>query len=225
MRELLLKLMNISDADQLHHLNLNCLQELPFIHLYSKDRQGKYIGSSNSQARNIGYKNGQDLFGLTDNDLCVADDAAIIRRNDERVMMQQTPIFYTENVTTLNGDKFNGMSYKFPLRSRSKKTIGIIGASLLTEMNGKYLLDMKLAMCSNKQERKETERLTTREIDCLYYLVRGMTAKQIADTLKLSKRTIEHYLINVKAKLSCTSRFELVNQALKLKCIKDKLLG
>ena len=58
--------------------------------------------------------------------------------------------------------------------------------------------------------------LTKRQADCLFYLTRGMTSKQIAKQLQLSPKTIEHYLINVKAKLDCNNRAELITKGLKL---------
>jgi DNA-binding CsgD family transcriptional regulator len=61
-------------------------------------------------------------------------------------------------------------------------------------------------------------------MDCLYHLVLGMTTKEIAKELSLSHRTVEHYLENTRAKLNCSSRNELVNQALKIPSIKTSLL-
>ena len=65
--------------------------------------------------------------------------------------------------------------------------------------------------------------LTKRQTDCLYYLVQGMTVKQIAETMSLSARTVEHYLEAVKSKLQCKKRSELISRALKMKSIKDRL--
>lgn len=42
--------------------------------------------------------------------------------------------------------------------------------------------------------------LSTREIECLYYLSKGKSFKEIALILNLSARTIEHYLDNIKKK-------------------------
>ena len=54
--------------------------------------------------------------------------------------------------------------------------------------------------------------VSKRESHCLYYLMRGMTGKQIAKTLKLSPRTVEFYLENAKLKLKCQNRHELINK-------------
>ena len=45
-------------------------------------------------------------------------------------------------------------------------------------------------------------RLSKRETECIYYLIRGMTIKRIAQTLKLSPRTVESYIKNIKNRIS-----------------------
>lgn len=52
--------------------------------------------------------------------------------------------------------------------------------------------------------------LSKRESECAYYLTRGMTMKLIAKTMGLSPRTIEFYIENIKDKLNCNSRSELI---------------
>jgi DNA-binding CsgD family transcriptional regulator len=56
----------------------------------------------------------------------------------------------------------------------------------------------------------QKKKLTQRQYDCLYYLAKGMTIKETGCQLKLSSRTVEHYLDAIKQKLNCRSRSELV---------------
>ena len=55
--------------------------------------------------------------------------------------------------------------------------------------------------------------LSKREKEVLYLISKGLLAIQIADQLKLSKRTVEHYIENIKNKLNCTSKSELIQKA------------
>lgn len=57
-------------------------------------------------------------------------------------------------------------------------------------------------------------KLSTRQFECLYYLARGMTMKQIARKMMLSPKTIEHYLAAIKNKMSCSTRYELIEKAI-----------
>ena len=47
------------------------------------------------------------------------------------------------------------------------------------------------------------------EKDCLYYYLHGLSAKETALTLKLSPRTIETYLAEIKEKLQCHTKHDL----------------
>ncbi len=52
--------------------------------------------------------------------------------------------------------------------------------------------------------------LSHREQECVSFISRGMTAKQIGKALNISNRTVETYLENVKRKLCCSNRAELL---------------
>lgn len=59
--------------------------------------------------------------------------------------------------------------------------------------------------------------LSTREEECLSLLLLGHSAPQIAKLLSLSSRTVEHYIINIKHKLHCKNKAELIEKALELR--------
>lgn len=53
--------------------------------------------------------------------------------------------------------------------------------------------------------------LSHREMECSKLLLTGLGNKQIASHLQISERTVEHYIDNIKNKLSCNSKTELQN--------------
>lgn len=53
--------------------------------------------------------------------------------------------------------------------------------------------------------------LTKREAECIFFLLRGFTIKKVASTLDLSPRTVEFYLKNVKHKLACKKKNEVLH--------------
>lgn len=55
-------------------------------------------------------------------------------------------------------------------------------------------------------------KLTRREQECLKYLVQGKSAKQTANLLNLSPRTVEIYLDTLKSKLNCRTKLALVGK-------------
>lgn len=56
--------------------------------------------------------------------------------------------------------------------------------------------------------------LTPRELECMKLFCQGISAKQVGKKLGLSYRTVEFYLNNLKKKLNCHTRFELLCFAL-----------
>ena len=63
--------------------------------------------------------------------------------------------------------------------------------------------------------------LSKREIDCLVLLLQGKTLKEIAEILFRSARTIEAHINNVKIKLKCRTKSELISKLLSLGFNKD----
>ncbi|MFN3234321.1 MAG: LuxR C-terminal-related transcriptional regulator [Gammaproteobacteria bacterium] len=56
--------------------------------------------------------------------------------------------------------------------------------------------------------------LTERQLECVFYLLRGKTAKEIGDFLCLSDRAIESHIENLKDKFNCSKKPDLINRLL-----------
>ena len=56
---------------------------------------------------------------------------------------------------------------------------------------------------------KESIQLADNEKECLYYYLNGFSAKETAQEIPLSARTIEKYLANIKVRLDCSTKSEL----------------
>ncbi len=54
--------------------------------------------------------------------------------------------------------------------------------------------------------------ISNSENECLIYLAHGMTAKEVAKILKISPRTVESHIQNMKIKLNCYNKSELINK-------------
>jgi len=52
--------------------------------------------------------------------------------------------------------------------------------------------------------------LTSREIEILEHVARGLTNKEVARTLQLSDKTVKHYMTNIMQKLNARNRVEAV---------------
>jgi DNA-binding CsgD family transcriptional regulator len=52
---------------------------------------------------------------------------------------------------------------------------------------------------------------TKREAECMVWLLKGKTINSIAALLELSPRTVEYYIKNMKTKIGCRTKFELID--------------
>lgn len=60
---------------------------------------------------------------------------------------------------------------------------------------------------------RDRETLTSREVEVLRFIAKGFTNRQIAETLKLSIRTVESHRANLMGKLDMETRVQLVRYA------------
>lgn len=66
--------------------------------------------------------------------------------------------------------------------------------------------------------------LSPKQAEWLYYLVKGMHAKKIAEKMKISQRTAEYHINTLKQKLNCRFKSDLIAKALTFNFIKSKIL-
>lgn len=63
--------------------------------------------------------------------------------------------------------------------------------------------------------------LTRREFEVLNFVIEGLSAKNIARQLNISSRTVEKNIDNIKSKLRCKKRSELVAICIKIGIISN----
>lgn len=63
-------------------------------------------------------------------------------------------------------------------------------------------------------------KFTEREMECLYFIIRGKSAKVIADLLCVSRRTVEDYVNKLKIKFSVKNKYELISAAVEMGYLK-----
>jgi len=61
--------------------------------------------------------------------------------------------------------------------------------------------------------------ISKRELDCIKYLIKSYSYKEIAQALNLSPRTVETYINSLKDKLGCANKWELIELVLSLQLL------
>lgn len=63
--------------------------------------------------------------------------------------------------------------------------------------------------------------VSTRELQCIFYLLNGDTAKKIAENMNITPKTAESYLESIKTKLNCQTKSELIRKIIDYYYAKD----
>lgn len=217
--------MNLADFN-LSNTTLQLIDTSQYsLHLYAKARNGKYLEINDELAKDTGFNKPQEIQGMSDFDLqfLSPQQAAALRHNDIKVAHQAKSQAFIETVTLIDGSRATALSHKMPLYSRTKKILGITGLSIIVDKSSAPAI----LSCSKKKLINILPlmdfHLTTREVECLFHLIKGKTAKMIANDLSISRRTVEQHLINCKIKLGCDTRYELIETAFKVDAVKQLL--
>lgn len=207
-----------------NNVNVEHLYELP-ANVYWKDTKGIYRGCNDFVAQNACGGRSQDMIGTTDDDYLWRVNAPVYRCNDTKVLKNNTAITTIEMCTLYNNECVPVLSHKTPLYSASQKLVGVLGISFLMNNNNfinqlpnglKFSLDIanfKINVLSELMLNHDTQ-LSSREIEIVQQLMRGKTAKNIADICFISRRTVEQHIQNIKNKFGVTTKAELIEKVL-----------
>ena len=186
--------------------------------IYWKDIDGYYLGCNNNQLQSLGLNRseliGKDTASVISSYAVSVDE---ILENDQSVISTHKEQIYIENIF-LNSKKLTYLSKKSPLFDLNKKCVGMIGLSInITQndnrKNGESLIDL---LSQHISPMKDTPALTGRQSECLYLVMRGYTAKDIAHRLGLSTRTVEMHIDTLKNKFYCRTKSQLINKVFSL---------
>ncbi len=120
-------------------------------------------------------------------------------------------ILYYKDKMLLNDTLNRAHKIIVPMKPRdiSQNKLILSDISLPAEAIEKFRHDLNYFDHNISQEKKQIA-LSRREKQCAYYLVQGYTAKETADILNISSRTVEVYLDRLKEYFSVKNRVQLV---------------
>ena len=201
------QIINLENLEKWVNLNCASLDKLP-CYIFMKDRKGAYLNTNDKMAQTAGLSKTEDMLGLHDKDLCWEKHASLIVENDRLVVKTAKPHLLIEPTNDYNHTHMVCTAIKAPLRNKFKKVIGMIGASFLHQ-NDLFGLSV---LSSDKSLQTDLNKLSKRQKECLFYLTKGMSIKQIGSVLKISPRTVEDYLSIIKNKLGCYTTAQLIER-------------
>ena len=156
-------------------------------------------------------------------DFLVSDNRDYLMKNwIKRHNLHETDVVYYK-IKNINGTEKYIRDHYFTLYDKKNKPIAAAGFA--TDITNKFdkrfdeqeellkvythILKDKLNIVINPEPIKIIE-LTSREKQCAYYLLQGLTAKETGNQLFLSARTVEKHLDSLKEKFNCTKKTDLI---------------
>ncbi len=183
-----------------NHLN-SMYNQLP-VNAFLCNRDGIYLWCNKFQAKMARLESAESVFGKTIFDFIPEDVATQVWTDDCLVMEQNRTMTFHENGITQDGEFYKTAVTKTPVRNSQDEVVGMIGMAIVL-LNRK---PSEVEVISKLQDKG----LTERESQCLFVLSKGKTAKEIAIRLDLSPRTVEKHIENIKNKLDCYRRSQLI---------------
>lgn len=177
-------------------------------HIYWNDPNNMILGCNDEQitSMNLGSQDkviGRKLPDLFDNVTKVLHNNTTILKTGRSQILREEAI-YPDGITK---DTF--LSYKEPIFDKKLIPIGIVGWSFNINSDNTFFLKH---LHHVNQALQLDVKLTWRETECIHYLTRGKTAKEIAYIINTSPKTVEYYIANAKYKLDCFSTSQLLEK-------------
>lgn len=195
------------------------------LQFYFCDTDHKFLAINQETARINGFMSETDAQGKTVNNITKKSIAQELMANNLKILRDQSMQCIEERLLRKDGTYFQGISIKFPWYGENNKLLGIFGCSIVVDpqnvtslANALGLLVHTNLLSANQLKIKPLSvtfpNLSTREQDILRLVTHGKTARQAAEILQLSKRTVEHYIDNLKNKMNVKSKSELIEKSM-----------
>ncbi len=189
---------------------------------FAKDLQSTYYSASESFLLIAGIQKNKDIQGKTDADLPLENNIEEVRFHDSHVVTQQTSWTGYECGRTAFSPQADVYCFntKTPLINDSNEIIGLFGVMFPLSAKIDVPLVGKLNKQLNDPEQNyhfvtppALQHLTPQELICWFFILRGKTSKQIAQAMKISPKTVDFHLINIKNKLNIKYKKDIIDYA------------
>jgi DNA-binding CsgD family transcriptional regulator len=226
----------LNPADHAKHsrgqLSLTKLYEMPF-NVYFMNTESAVQTSNEMVLKTFNILSMEDAIGITVREVAKKESAEFSLLHDSEIMNTQRMIIKDELYTRLDEVTFPMLTIKSPWYDENNRLTGIFGMSLMIDKewgvslaDSIHLLTQTGLLQPETQVQKifpglvlDDQYFTQREKEILFHLLRGKTAKAIADFLGRSRRTIEHHIENMKVKTRSHSKSEMIEKII------DQLMG
>lgn len=186
-----------------------------------KNKASVYTHGNRQLAQLMGYQDVNDMIGTTDHD--IRSDIARLAEDfiqQDRDVLQQGEQQHLDIGRHANGDWRLHFSTKKPYLNAAGELLGLVFHCVALhpatlKMLHPFLEKHKPVFYAIDKQCEDIH-LTARESECLFYLLRGKTAKATALLLAISPKTVEYHLEQLKRKFHCANKSMLIEKAMAL---------
>jgi len=216
---------------------LPVLNQIPMVFAI-KDLSSRYRLTNQMTAELFGFKSAREVIDneIKDEQLqCKAAELAeTFYQEDYEVITDCTTKTYFTKMTLANGRQSCVLGPKKPYLDIHGNIVGSVFCYV--DITNRYIVnhDRLVEYARNCDVNRKNDgqfsfevtksysnfNLSTRQQECLFYLLRGYSAKGISNRLDLSVKTVETHIYKLKIKLDCSTRQQVIE-----KCINHGLLN
>jgi len=200
-------------------LELDDIVRCTNIYLAAKDKDSKYTYCNEAYAQFLDIDSPQQIVGKSDHDLFTHHTAEVCRSGDGYVLEGGALLNNPETVTRDNRT-LKILTAKSQAKNRNGNLAGVI-LSFTEIKTVNYKASSDILPYNSKRNVYEfkigdsTEYFTVREHDVFKNIFLGLSAKQIAQRLSISPRTVESHIERIKHKLQCGYKSNIVEAAIR----------
>lgn len=202
------------------------LEQAPGVICWEKDAASVFVNANNNFSRLTGVKSTEQVVGITNYDLPsdISKLAEVVRANDKLVMLKKQPLRFLEVYHGIH-DWYVCLVNRIPKYDAAGEVCGTIGIAIdVTKplTNFGRLLSRKSFPTKNTLAQNSFAIgpdaaniiLAPRQLECLFLLLHGKTAKESGRCMGISPRTVDQHLEVLKIKFNCHTRSELISAAI-----------
>lgn len=204
----------------------NLIESIPY-GVYVKNKELKYTQFNRQFLKSLKIDNPLMIKDKLDQELPWSCFAESYQKDDHYVIKNRKNLTIINPVRLLKNQSLLLINKRSPIINDSDQVEGIFSMAspiaehqfcsamfLLYERDRFYIGNEYKNIGYIISERDGPENLSTKEFECLFFILRGKNARQIAEITFRSVRTIESHIESLKYKFSCTSKSELIEKAI-----------
>lgn len=187
-----------------------------FLFVFAKDIHSRYLFCNENFAEIAGLDSPAQIAGKTDRALYWKEQADFFINGDREVLSGK-PRIHMPEIQKQPEKTATLLVTKSKLLDANNNCIGVVGSFIditgfsITKNSGHYDPDNQRLYLG---EIFDNEYLTLREVMVFRLILYGYTSQRIAMTLKISAKTVEGYTENIKNKLQCSTKAEILSTAI-----------